>query len=194
MNKRKTLLCALTFNAAQLVNAAAQTSQQDLGVGEAYFKKEQYTQAFAPLKEKAEQGHAEAQYRVGWMYQLGKGVAMDKQAAIGWYQKAADKGHLSSQNNLCAAYLEQKNFGDALPWCEKAAGQQHPRAQFLLAMMHYQRPGHGQGCRQERGVAGEVSRSGLCRVGIQTGPVLQQWHRREARHGRGEKISGARGC
>ena len=141
MNKRKTLLCALTFNAAQLVNAAAQTSQQDLGVGEAYFKKEQYTQAVAPLKEKAEQGHSEAQYRVGWMYQLGKGVAMDKQAAIGWYQKAADKGHLSSQNNLCAAYLEQKAFADALPWCEKAAGQQHPRAQFLLAMMHYNEQG-----------------------------------------------------
>jgi uncharacterized protein len=138
MNKRVLVLCAMMLNAA---HAAAQTAPQDLGVGWEYFKKEQYAQAFAPLKEKAEQGHPQAQYAVGWMYQLGKGVAMDKQAAIGWYKKAADKGHLSSQNNLCAAYLEQKAFADALPWCEKAAGQQHPRAQFLLAMMHY----NGQG-------------------------------------------------
>ncbi|MEQ1775279.1 MAG: tetratricopeptide repeat protein [Burkholderiales bacterium] len=138
MNKWIMFLCVLHFDVA---HAAAQTPPQDLGVGWEYFKKAQFTEAFAPLKEKAEQGLPEAQYAVGWMYQLGKGVAMDKQAAIGWYQKAADKGHLSSQNNLCAAYLDRMNFTDALPWCEKAAGQQHPRAQFLLAMMHY----NGQG-------------------------------------------------
>ncbi len=114
MNKWTMLLCALLMNAAPVVSVAAQTSQQDLGVGGEHFKKEQFAQAFAPLKEKAEMGHVEAQYMVGWMYQLGKGVAMDKQAAIGWYQKAAGKGHLSSQNNLCAVYLEQKKFTDAL--------------------------------------------------------------------------------
>lgn len=114
----------------------AQTAPNDLGVGWEYFKKEQYAQAFAPLKEKAEQGHPEAQYALGWMYQLGKGVGKNNDAAILWYGKAAQKGHVSSQNNLCAAYLETKKFSDAFSWCEKAANQQHPRSQFLLAMMY----------------------------------------------------------
>lgn len=141
MHLSGTLLHVLLVNAVMVASVSAQTSPQDLGIGGDYFRKEQYAQALAPLKEKAGQGHVEAQYIVGWMYQLGKGVAMDTQAAVDWYQKAADKGHLSAQNNLCAAFLDLKKFNDALPWCEKAASQQHPRAQFLLAMMHY----NGQG-------------------------------------------------
>lgn len=141
MIKKHIFLLTLIALSALSAQVSAQSGDKDLGVGGDYFKKEQFAQAFAPLKQKAEQGNPEAQYMIGWMYQTGKGADKNNDAAINWYGKAASTGHLSAQNNLCAAYLQDKNFGDAAPWCEKAANQNHPRAQFLFAMMYY----NGQG-------------------------------------------------
>lgn len=132
-------LFLLIFN--PLKEGYTQQKNAELGIGWDYFTKGQYQQAFAPLKKKAEQGHSEAQYAIGWMYQLGKGTVSDQKIALEWYQKAAQQGHLSAQNNLCTVYLGLRNFNDALTWCEKAANQGHQKAQFLLGMMYY----NGQG-------------------------------------------------
>lgn len=45
------------------------------------------------LKQQAEQGDADAQYKVGRMYEKGIGVDKDESVAWDWYQKAEEQGH-----------------------------------------------------------------------------------------------------
>jgi TPR repeat protein len=45
---------------------------------------------FRPL---AQEGDAEAQYHLGYMYQTGTGVQQNDVEALTWYQKAASNGH-----------------------------------------------------------------------------------------------------
>lgn len=45
---------------------------------------------FRPL---ATHGNAEAQYYMGYMYQSGTGVPVDKTKALEWYNRAAAQGH-----------------------------------------------------------------------------------------------------
>lgn len=44
------------------------------------------------LKNKAEQGNAEAQYSLGVCYRCGDGVEKNLEEAIKWYKKAAEQG------------------------------------------------------------------------------------------------------
>ncbi len=49
--------------------------------------------AFHWYLQAAEQGHADAQYQVGLMYELGQGVDKDIGEAELWYQRAVDQGY-----------------------------------------------------------------------------------------------------
>jgi uncharacterized protein len=44
----------------------------------------------------AEQGDADAQYRLALMYFVGEGTPQDFKAAIKWHKKAAEQGHAQS--------------------------------------------------------------------------------------------------
>src|SRR5271169_4270151 len=46
---------------------------------------------FAELKRKAEAGDAQAQDDLGYMYDRGEGVALNKAKAVEWYTKAAEQ-------------------------------------------------------------------------------------------------------
>ena len=52
----------------------------------------------------AEQGDADAQFRLGQMYYLGWGVSQDYEEARKWYRKAADQGHAEAQLLLGVMY------------------------------------------------------------------------------------------
>lgn len=41
----------------------------------------------------AAQGHTDAQFNIGWMYDNGQGVEVDKKLAKHWYKIACDNGH-----------------------------------------------------------------------------------------------------
>ena len=79
------------------------------------------TKAFAPLlalallftlpahaesfiKERAEQGDANAQLELGVVYEYGRGVPQDHATAVTWYKKAAEQGKASAQFNLGLMY------------------------------------------------------------------------------------------
>ena len=99
-----------------------------------------YTTALPAFRWLAEQGHAEAQYFVGAMYDLGQGVPEDDRQAVVWYRKAAEQGHASAQVSLGVMY----DFGRGVPeddrqavvWYLKAAEQGHSGAQFNLGVMY----------------------------------------------------------
>ena len=44
------------------------------------------------LKAKAEQGEAEAQFNLGYMYATGEGVPQNDTEAVRWYRMAAEQG------------------------------------------------------------------------------------------------------
>ena len=58
------------------------------------------------LRERAEQGHADAQVSLGLMYLEGLGVPQDDARAAAWSKKAAEQGHADAQHNLGFMYLE----------------------------------------------------------------------------------------
>lgn len=52
------------------------------------------------IKAAAEQGDPHAQFRLGWDYYIGNGVARDKMEAVKWYTAAADQGLRKAQEIL----------------------------------------------------------------------------------------------
>ena len=48
----------------------------------------------------AEQGHVEAQFRIGECYLHGFGAPENKEEAFRWLRKAAEKNHLEAQRRL----------------------------------------------------------------------------------------------
>ena len=84
----------------------------------------------------ANQGDADAQERLGWMYIQGKDVTQDYAQAIGWFRKAADQGRARPQYNLCIMYEQglgvKRSPAQALEWLRKSAEGGDAAAQYKL--------------------------------------------------------------
>ena len=90
----------------------------------------------------AEQGYAEAQYKLALMHDNGEGgLPVSKEKARLWYEKSAEQGVREAQYNIACMHA----FGEgglsvstekARLWCEKAAEQGLHEAQFKLGVMH----------------------------------------------------------
>lgn len=52
------------------------------------------------IKSAAEQGNAYAQFRLGWNYYIGNGVAPNRMESLKWYRKAAEQGYREAQDIL----------------------------------------------------------------------------------------------
>jgi uncharacterized protein len=87
---------------------------------------EEAREAWAPL---AEQGHAQAQFRLGCLYAFGQGVPEDYAMALRLYRLAAEQGDADAQNNLGGMYAEglgvQPDRVQAYKWFEIAATTGH---------------------------------------------------------------------
>jgi TPR repeat protein len=99
-----------------------------------------YTEAVRWYRKAADQGYAEAQSDLGYMYSEGKGVPQDYTEAVGWDRKAADQGYARAQSALGYAYSEGKgvpqDYAQSAPWYRKAAKQGDEYAQRALAAMN----------------------------------------------------------
>ena len=91
-------------------------------------------------QKRAVQGDATAQYDLGLMYRLGRGVPRDDAMAVRWYRKAAEQGHRGAENNLAFMYHQglgvSQNLDEALLWYRKAADQGNVLAQRSLANIY----------------------------------------------------------
>ena len=72
----------------------------DLQKGKEAYDAGDYATALAILTPLAEAGDAEAQYRLGHMYEWGKGVEHDSVEAVYWWLRAAEAGHYTAQRKL----------------------------------------------------------------------------------------------
>ncbi len=88
----------------------------------------------------AAQGFALAQFKLGGLYDFGRGVPQDYEEAVRWYRLAAEQGLTLAQFNLGCMYEEGKgvslNLREAMRWHRLAAEKGHASAQFMLAVKY----------------------------------------------------------
>lgn len=97
----------------------------------------------AQLLIQAEQGDADACYKLGDKYRKGEDVEKNCSEAIKWYTKAAEQGNANAQNALGDMYYNGAeighNYTEAVKWYNKAADQGNVAAQYSLGNMYYYR-------------------------------------------------------
>lgn len=94
------------------------------------------------LKSEAEDGGLAAQNEMGTRSVSGLGLPQDFDAALKWYNLAAEKGYAVSQFNLAGMYEQgfgvETNLVKAAEWYLKAAERGHAESQFCIAVMYEQ--------------------------------------------------------
>ena len=127
------LFAALAADAGSL--AAAMTGDAQSAYDEGQF--EEARRIWVPL---AEAGDAEAQVRLGLLFDLGQGVPKDLATAFMWYRRAAEAGLAQAQFNVAvmqdSGLVGPRNAVEAARWYTQAAAQGHHRAQYNLAQLY----------------------------------------------------------
>jgi TPR repeat protein len=88
----------------------------------------------------ASQRNANAQYNLGVMYTVGRGVSADEVVAARWYREAGMQGHADAQANLGNLYLTgrgvERSETSAIRWHLRAAAQGLARAKYTLGLIY----------------------------------------------------------
>ncbi|MBD1433913.1 sel1 repeat family protein [Sphingobacterium sp. DN00404] len=88
------------------------------------FDNKNYTEAAKLHRPAADQGNAEAQNQLGYMYLHGKGVTKSDVEAVKLFQKAAEQGNSDAYTNLGYCYANGRGVGrdnaEAVKWYRKA--------------------------------------------------------------------------
>ena len=120
------------FVIAVAVMLSLPVAAQDFGKGEEAYERGDYSTALREWRPLAEQGEAQAQYRLGFLYQFGQGVPQDYERAVMWYRKAADQGYANGQFYLGFMYSiglgVTRNIAQGHMWFNLAAAQGHKDA------------------------------------------------------------------
>jgi TPR repeat protein len=117
-------------------------TEMNFGSGIAAFEAKHFSRAMQLLSPFADQGHAEAQYRLAIMYQNGLGVARNPDQAFKLMRAAAGQNHGLAQHGLGFMYLEgecaPKDPAEAARWFRAAAEEGLPGSQMTLGMLYEQ--------------------------------------------------------
>lgn len=99
------------------------------------------------LRAQAEQGNADAQNELGFMYYRGRGVEQSYAKAAEWWRKAAEQGHAGARVRLGDMYCKgngvEQDYVEAVKWYQLAAYQEDASAQFKLGLMYAKGRGVG---------------------------------------------------
>ena len=100
-------------------------------------KQANYSTVFNQMYFRAILGDPQSQFEIGQMFQYGIGVAQNDQAAIVFYQNAAEQQHLGAEYNLGILYLlhakDDADYQTALNWLTDSAFKGNDNAQYVLA-------------------------------------------------------------
>ena len=117
----------LTLVVAQPSPAAAGFAAAGFYEGEAAYKRGDFATALRELSPLANLGYAGAQYRLGVMYERGRGVPQDYKTAVKWYRLAAEQGDALAQQSLGVMYGQGQGVAQdnirAHMWSNIAASQ-----------------------------------------------------------------------
>tara|TARA_Y200000002_G_scaffold378536_1_gene386090 strand:+ start:1556 stop:2314 length:759 start_codon:yes stop_codon:yes gene_type:complete len=108
-------------------------------------EREHYATAFRAWKDLAEDGEAEAQNNIAYLYERGYGVKQSYTRAIEWYKKAAAQKSPEAIYNLGMlaydGYGMRQDYLAARRYFTEAADLELADAHYMLGLIYYQ--GHG---------------------------------------------------
>lgn len=129
------LLLAVLLLAPVSMEAAEAVSQS--------FSHTVYMQPYSKLRQAAEQGDAQAQYDLAYLYYKSgsdpeiTGVTRSERLAAHWYREAAMQGHPSAQYNMAVLHLHghgvERDPVVAYAWLLQASDNGHEGSKALLA-------------------------------------------------------------
>jgi len=130
----KGFLIAILFG---IVTIPVSTVAQTFGsFTDDYIWQERFNEAMAD----AEEGDAKAQYKIGEMYEKGRGTPKDLKQAFKWYQKASEQYYMKAQYRLGYMYYSGAgvsiNKAKAFTFLRKPAAHGNVRAQFYLGHLY----------------------------------------------------------
>ena len=162
----------LLLPAAALADFAAGMSAYQLGDFEA---------AVAEWRPLAEQGDANSQEMIGFMYLQGQGVPRGDSLAVQWYRRAAEQGHAGAQNSLGTLYENGrgtlKDYATAADWYRRAAEQNHSEAKNNLGRVYLDGRGVERDEKEALRLFSEAADAGLGRAMINLGRMYEQGRR-----------------
>lgn len=139
MKRRFFLLLLLLVSPATWGQSYLQGGHLDFNKGDVAAQEGNYAEAYCIWKPLANHGHAEAQYRLGWLYAKGLGLAVNEATAIYWWKQAAGQSHADSLFRLGWAYEHgegtQKDVAQAMSYYLQAARHGQEDAIELLQLM-----------------------------------------------------------
>ncbi len=140
--RRAGIFGAVTLLAVMLMAAPALA---DFQKGLDAYSNGDYATALKEWKSPADQGDAHAQYGLGLLYDLGRGVPVDPAQAAKWYGLAAAQDLPGAQSNLAMLYAEgrgvPKDMGQADQLWLSAGKSGVVEAQFNLGLSYYRGEG-----------------------------------------------------
>ncbi|PHR56196.1 MAG: hypothetical protein COA44_08890 [Arcobacter sp.] len=86
--------------------------------GLSLYKAQKYDKAFVIILDEAKKGNKAAQYRIGEMYETGKGIKLDYKQAMNWYKRSSskfayiEKDLISKEDNKSLLIQVQDQFGN----------------------------------------------------------------------------------
>ena len=175
---------------------AGKAAEESFKAGAVAYEKRDYATALREWKQLADQGYAEAQNNLGWMYDNGEGVPQDYKTAAEWYKRAGEQGNAHAQSNLGIMYYNGKgvpqDYRTAAEWFERAVEQGNVHAQFNLGIMYY----NGKGVPQNYKIAdngtdvlpNKDARYNLAQMYVGEGvpqnyKIAEEWYKRAADQG-----------
>ena len=127
--------------------SSSQNNSLSMSANEAYkiaadaYNAKDYDKALKYYKYAAEKNDSHAQFRLGYIYDQGKGVTQNYAEAMKWYLKAAEQENANAQSNLGLMYEKgqgvKQDYSEANKWYQKAAEQGNTSAQFNLGLSLY---------------------------------------------------------
>ena len=125
----------------------SQNNSLSMSVKDAYkiadeaYKAKDYAKALKYYQYAAEKNDSHAQFRLGYIYDMGEGVTQNYAEAMKWYLKSANQGNESAQYNIGVMYDEghgvKQDHSEANKWYQKAAEQGYASAQYNLGCNLY---------------------------------------------------------
>ena len=92
--------------------------------------------AINELEELAARGSIASMWYLGWAFERGKVVPVNKARAEKWFRLGAEQGPLSMRRNLAAFYMNDNRFAEAKPILELLTEQNFPPGVRMLGRMY----------------------------------------------------------
>lgn len=144
--------CALLFACITLSTLPAMAQADDAKACIDLLYSGENDAAYPVCKRAAEQGDANAQNELAWMYLQGNGVAKNEQTAAKWLRAAAEQGNHRAQHAIGMLYYQgigvTQDKEEAIGWFRKAAEQGVSKSQLLLGRLYHSGNGVPQSYRE----------------------------------------------